>query len=153
MPLSSVDFANQLRNMAYKRHSINLNKTQVNKLLFMCYGFYLAFYNQRLFHEPPKAWPYGPVFPNVYKQYSLFEVPIYIPEEKNKEFENDERAKGILTQVVDKYSHISAYDLSLWSHLPGGPWSQTVYGIKGDKNSGWNKEISDDLIKNYFAKE
>ena len=89
----------------------------------------------------------------VYKQYSLFEVPIYIPEEKNKEFENDERAKGILTQVVDKYSHISAYDLSLWSHLPGGPWNQTVYGIKGDKNSGWNKEISDDLIKNYFAKE
>ena len=151
MPLTSVDFANQLRNMAYKRHCINLNKTQVNKLLFMCYGFYLAFYNERLFSETPKAWPYGPVFPNVYKLYSLYNVPIYVTEEKNKEFESNEKAKDIITQVVDKYCNISAYDLSRWSHSPGGPWHQTVYGINGDENSGWNKEISDELIKKYFT--
>ena len=56
MPLSSVDFANILRNMAYKRHLVNLNKTQVNKLLFICYGLYLAFYGEKLFSETPKAW-------------------------------------------------------------------------------------------------
>ena len=40
--LTSVDVANLLRNFALKEHFVNLNKTQVNKLLFMCYGFYLA---------------------------------------------------------------------------------------------------------------
>ena len=85
MLLTSVDFANILRNMAYKRHLVNLNKTQVNKLLFMCYGLYLAFYGEKLFSETPKAWPYGPGFPNVYKWYSLCRVPIVITEEKNKD--------------------------------------------------------------------
>ena len=153
MLLTSVDFANILRNMAYKRHLVNLNKTQVNKLLFMCYGVYLAFYKKRLFSETPKAWPYGPVFPNVYKQYSLYNVPIYIDKEKNRAFESDEKAKNIFTQVVDRFCRVSAYDLSMWSHLPGGPWHKTVYGINGDENSGWNKEISDELIKNYFTKK
>lgn len=153
MLLTSVDFANILRNMAYKRHFVDLNKTQVNKLLFMCYGVYLALYKKRLFSEIPKAWPYGPVFPNVYKQYSLYNVPIYIDKEKNSAFESDEKAKNIFTQVVDRFCRVSAYDLSLWSHLPGGPWHKTVYGINGDENSGWNKEISDELIKNYFTKK
>ena len=153
MTLSSVDFANILRNMAYKRHLVNLNKTQVNKLLFMCYGLFLAFSGEKLFSETPKAWPYGPVFPDVYKSYSLNRVPIYITEEKRKEFESNERAKRIFTQVVDKYCHVSAYDLSMWSHLRGGPWHKTVYGINGNENSGWNKEISDELIRNYFTKK
>lgn len=153
MTLSSVDFANILRNMAYKRHFVNLNKTQVNKLLFMCYGLYLAFSGEKLFSETPKAWPYGPVFPNVYKSYSLFRIPIFISEEKNKCFENNEKAKNIFAQVIDKYCHVSAYNLSMWSHSPDGPWHKTVFGDNEDGNSGWNKEISGKLIKNYFAKK
>ena len=152
MTLSSVDFANILRNMAYRRHFVNLNKTQVNKLLFMCYGLYLAFYGEKLFSEIPKAWPYGPVFPNVYKSYSLFRIPIFISEEKSKCFENNEKAKNIFAQVIDKYCHVSAYNLSMWSHSPDGPWHKTVFGDNGEGNSGWNKEISGELIKNYFAK-
>lgn len=152
MNLSSVDFANQLRNMAFRRHSINLNKTQVNKLLFMCYGFYLARFGEKLFSETPKAWPYGPVFPDVYKSYSLYNIPIFIENDKKKEFENS-KAKKICEQVIDKYCHVSAYDLSMWSHQQGGPWHQTVYGVNGDKSLGWNKEIRDDLIKQYFTRK
>lgn len=153
MNLSSVDFANQLRNMAFIRHSINLNKTQVNKLLFMCYGFYLALSGKKLFSETPKAWPYGPVFPNVYKSYSFYNIPIFIEKEKTKEFESNKLANDICKQVIDKYCHVSAYDLSMWSHQQGGPWHQTVYGVDGDESSGWNKEISDDLIKQYFTRK
>lgn len=151
MKLTSIDYANLLRNMAYKRHSVNLNKTQVNKLLFICYGFYLAISGDKLFSETPKAWPYGPVFPNVYKSYAFNTPPIYIEDEKQKEFGRNKTAQSICEQVVDKYCNISAYDLSMWSHQQGGPWHQTVYGVNGDENSGWNKEISDKLIKEYFT--
>lgn len=153
MSLTSVDFANQLRNMAFQRHLVNLNKTQVNKLLYMCYGFYLAQTEHKLFSETPKAWPYGPVFPNVYKSYSFYNIPIYIENEKEEEFKNNKKALNICQQVIDKYCRISAYDLSMWSHQPGGPWHQTVYGPKGNESSGWNKEISDELIKSYFTRK
>ncbi len=117
MLLTSVDFANILRNMAYKRHLVNLNKTQVNKLLFMCYGVYLAFYGEKLFSETPKAWPYGPVFPNVYKQYSLYNVPIYIDKGKNRAFESDEKAKNIFTQIVDRFCRVSAFKSPIFSFI------------------------------------
>ena len=149
--LTSVDVANLLRNFALKEHFVNLNKTQVNKLLFMCYGFYLASTGKKLFLETPKAWPYGPVFPNLYKSYYLFSVPIYIEDEKQMEFDSDLKAKNICKQVIDKFCRVSAYDLSMWSHQPGSPWHDTVYGVNG-KKTGWNKEISDDVIKAYFAR-
>lgn len=154
MELTSVDYADILRNMAYSRHAVNLNKTQVNKLLFMCYGFYLAFSGgQKLFSETPKAWPYGPVFPNVYKSYPFHDVPIAISDEKKAEWEKNVRAKNIFEQIVDKYCHVSAYDLSMWSHQQGGPWHNTVFGDNGDQKLGWNKEISDNLIKEYFTRK
>lgn len=153
MVLTSIDFANILRNMAFSRHMVNLNKTQVNKLLFMCYGFYLAWSGQKLFEETPKAWPYGPVFPNVYKRYSFFNIPIYIDEEKKELFDKNVLAKNICTQVIDKYCRVSAYDLSMWSHQQGGPWHQTVFGVNGNENSGWNKEISSELIRQYFSRK
>lgn len=153
--LTSVDYANLLRDLAYTRKNINLNKTQVNKLLFMCYGFYIASSGNKLFsNEPPRAWPYGPVFPIVYKTYNNYSIPISIGN-KDKEIEKcNPIAHRLCLDIVDACSDISAYDLSMWSHKVGSPWHKTVYGDKKvtDDEVVWNKEISDELIKSYFKK-
>ncbi len=146
--LTSLDYSDLLRFLAYNRHQVVLNKTQVNKLLFMCYGVYLSKTNEPLFCEKPKAWPYGPVFPIVYKKFRQSLMPITISEEKKKEFYTNNTALNICIEIVDKYCYTSAYNLSVWSHQQGSPWYQTVYC--DDNPIVWNKEISDELIKEYF---
>ncbi len=146
--LTSLDYSDLLRFLAYNRHQVVLNKTQVNKLLFMCYGVYLSKTSSTLFTERPKAWPYGPVFPTVYKRFHQRLMPIIFSEEKKKEFYANDTALGICIKIVDKYCYVSAYELSVWSHQQGSPWYKTVYS--DDKPIVWNKEISDGLIKDYF---
>ena len=147
MRLSSIDYADLLRFLAFKRRHVVLNKTQVNKLLFMCYGTYLSLVNDKLFDEAPKAWPFGPVFPKVYKTFEMKEMPIIISDENKQYFNSNLPALNICCAVVDKYSNVSAYDLSMWSHMEGSPWYQTVYK---DTPIVWNKVIEDNVIKEYF---
>jgi len=64
----SVTAANYLRAYAYDK-GVNLNVTQVQKLLFLAYGIGLAKFKTKLVGEEPKAWPYGPVFPRARKNF------------------------------------------------------------------------------------
>ena len=74
MELTSIDYANYLRYLAMERFFTILNKTQVNKMLFICYGLYLSMTNKKLFSDDtPKAWPFGPVFPRVYKRFDNYQ--------------------------------------------------------------------------------
>ena len=146
--LTSQDYSDLLRYLAFDRRRVVLNNTQVNKLLFMCYGTYYARTSKRLFEETPKAWPFGPVFPRVYKTFDQKSMPISIKENIPLFSENRE-AVNICVSVIDKYSHASAYHLSMWSHKEGSPWYQTVYS---ETPIVWNKEIKDEIIKEYFVK-
>ena len=148
MALTSTDYADLLRYLAFARQRTTLNNTQVNKLLFMCYGTYLAHSNQKLFEEAPKAWPFGPVFPKVYKTFGQKQMPVAIPKENIALFNSNALALRICYAVIDKYSHTSAYDLSMWSHKEGSPWYNTVYS---HNPVIWNQEIKDEDIKKYFT--
>ena len=148
MALTSLDYSDLLRYLAFNRKRVVLNKTQVNKLLFMCYGTYCARTSKRLFEEKPKAWPFGPVFPRVYKTFDQKSMPIIIPKENKALFKENEEALRICVAVIDKYSNTSAYNLSMWSHKEGSPWYQTVYS---GTTIVWNKEIEDEIVKVYFT--
>jgi len=115
----------------------------------MAYGTYLSTTDNKLFtDDSPKAWPFGPVFPRVNKYFSPGVIPdvTCLPIYK---FEADRIAFNIINDVVKKFHNKSAMSLSEWSHQEGGPWHKTVYE---EGEAKWNKEISDDLIKNYFPK-
>lgn len=148
MNLASTDYADLLRYLAFKRRRAIINKTQVNKMLFMCYGTYLALLGEKLFEEAPRAWPFGPVFPRVYKTFDRKDMPIIIPNEERERFNANMPALNICCAVVDKFSHTSAYSLSVWSHREGSPWYQTVYD---NSPIVWNKVIPDETIKAYFT--
>lgn len=150
--LNSIDYSELINWIAYNKYGVQLNKTQMQKLLFMCYGFYLAKAGKPLFSDDsPKAWPFGPVFPRVNKKFIPGVKPSEISTEKQKNFSANPKALDIVAKVVEKFYKVSAHDLSEWSHKEGGPWSKTIYGEDGNnKNIVWNKKIEDDIICDYF---
>ncbi|MCQ2359971.1 MAG: DUF4065 domain-containing protein [Paludibacteraceae bacterium] len=148
MEFTSIDYANYIRYLAADKYYTSLNNTQVNKMLFICYGLYLVIADGKLFNDDtPKAWPFGPVFPRVYKRFDEYSgasqtIIDYI--------NANEQIKELTSFVVDKFYSWSAYQLSEWSHQPDGPWYQTVYG-DGTQQPKWNREIPDEVIKQYFT--
>ena len=141
----SVTVANYLLALAYKK-GIVLNVTKVQKLLFIAYGYFLAHYNQQLFNEKPKAWPYGPVFPKTRKQVDYSKI-IDVEDASLKDIAADSEVSDALNRIIDKYSKFSSTQLSDWSHMPGSPWDKTTK----EATFTWDYPIPDEYIKEYFS--
>lgn len=152
MELTSIDYARLISWIAYYKHKTILNKTQMQKLLFICYGLYLRDHNNPLFSDDtPKAWPFGPVFPRLYKRY-IEAVPQDLSENDKIAFLEDRNTLAMITQIVDSYYHYSANTLSDWSHQKDSPWAKTVFSGDGSSVT-WNKVIEQQTIKEYFKSE
>lgn len=150
MELTSLDYMRLIAWIAAFKHKVILNKTQMQKMLFMCYGQALAMGSRRLFtDDTPKAWPFGPVFPISYKRYEEI-MPTDLSAEEKTRFAQNIPILQMIARTVSDYCHISATRLSDWSHSKGSPWWKTVFAPQG---SAWNREISDDLIQSYFQND
>lgn len=150
---TSIEIAQILRWQAYKTQNVLLNKTQLEKLLYITYGIYAALTGNRLCEENPKAWPFGPVFPRVAKHIDLNTHPT---EHVVEEYKSDPNLTRAIDFVIKTYSHTTATVLSAWSHEEDGPWYQTMYKVdeKGNKiKFAWNAPIDFDLIKDYFKRK
>ncbi|WP_300549632.1 Panacea domain-containing protein [uncultured Bacteroides sp.] len=149
MELTSIDYTQLISWLAYYKHKTILNKTQMQKILFMCYGLYLTNHSEPLFaDDTPKAWPFGPVFPRSYKRY-VEAVPKDLSIDDKKAFLKDKETLIAISKIVDSYYNYSANALSEWSHQKDSPWAKTVFSQ--DENSvTWNKIIDTQIIKEYF---
>lgn len=151
MELNSLEYVKLIAWIAAFKHRVILNKTQMQKLLFMCYGQALAMEGSPLFvDDTPKAWPFGPVFPRSYKRYEEVMPSDLSPEEKNRFAQNIPILQMIARTVAD-YCHVSATRLSDWSHSKGSPWWNTVFDPQ--KGSAWNREIPIEMITSYFQSD
>lgn len=63
----SIQLAKALRFIA-KMDGRHLNMSQVQLLLYIAYGVYLAKRGSRIIPEQPQAWVFGPVFPRAYNR-------------------------------------------------------------------------------------
>ena len=148
MTLTSLDYAKLIAWIAFNKHHVTLNKTQVQKILFICYGWYLVAKDAPLFSDdPPKAWPFGPVFPRSYKRYDKF-IDSDLTMEEKAAFMQDKDTLRQISIFTGRYCHMTARDLTAWSHQPDTPWSKTVF--KGDGKIHWSEPIDIDDIKQYF---
>lgn len=148
--LTSIEYAHILQYVAYKNYGTILSKTQVLKLLYMCYGLYLAKTDNVLFDDDtPKVWPFGPVFPRVYNSFDSSKSYIEPNQNIAQRYSQDGIAKEIVGIIIKEYHNYSATALSEWSHQDNGPWRRTI--IKNGENFKWNDEIPQDLIKEYFS--
>ncbi len=141
----SIIAAKYLLALAHQKGKI-LNVTKVQKLLFMAYGYFLSEKRKTILNETPKAWPYGPVFPNT-RSYITYTDLITIDLPEFSDIKKDTEVTTFFNLLIDKYSKYSASQLSEWSHLKGGPWDITTK----QKGFKWNNPISNELISNYFS--
>lgn len=145
-PYDSVLVANYFLALANEKGVI-LNTTKVQKLLYMAYGFLLAYKNRIIMDEQPKAWPYGPVFPKTRKKANYSKIQKTTDSEFS-EIKEDSDLTDCLNKIIDKFSGYTATQLSNWSHDPEGPWQKTVDADSFD----WNVPIPANYIEDYFKK-
>lgn len=150
MKLSSIDYAKLIAWLAFHRSRITLGRTQVQKILFICYGLYYANSNKLLFDDDkPQAWPFGPVFPRSYKRYNTY-ISSDLTDGEKQEFLKDKGTLFTITMLTDKLCLCSARELTEWSHLPDSPWSKAV--LKNGKLK-WSQELDLGDIKDFFTRE
>lgn len=126
------------------RHGYTYNNTKIQKLLYVAYGVMLAWQNERICDEYPRAWPYGPVFPKVFK---FINQDGDIAARPNVLVgPNATNIRYVAQATVERFGMKSAKSLSTWSHATGSPWHRVVV----QEDAGWNSFIPDEYIRDYF---
>jgi len=131
--LQAVDLASYIFKQGYK------SNIQINKLLYIAFGFYGAETGKYLFNDVIEAWRYGPVVPTVYYAFNNYELTHKLPK-LNKNVQN------VMDEVLDFYGKKAPFLLVELTHQEGSPW-QNVY-VDGVRNI----EIPKQTIIDYYAK-
>lgn len=122
-----------------------LDALQVMKLTYIVHGFTLAVLGKPLLEDDVEAWKFGPVIRSVYSvlpsgrwPFLTLLQPVFIPE-------IEQRDKGVVDAVFEKYGQLSGLYLSTLTHRTGSPWHRTWTAY------GKNAVIPKDLIQQHYA--
>jgi len=142
--VDSVDFAIYLNKKANEK-DLPINVTKIQKWLYICYGLFLAAYDEQLLDERPKAWNYGPAFPKVHKkqknnQDSLDGL------EKELDLEKFSAYDDVIDAVLRTFGRWTASELVAWTHERGTAWDKVF------RSSEMYTPISNEDIKSDFVK-
>lgn len=121
-----------------KFESRSLTNMQLKKLPYIAHGWGLALYGRRLVSAQAEAWPYGPVYPELYKslrQYGPLEVADMIHENDGDPYAEesgptleahlDKDETDLVNGVWEGYKKFDAFQLSNMTHRVGTPWTKT----------------------------
>ena len=115
--------ANSILDEARKRN-LSVTNLKIQKLAYFVQGFALKRLEHPLFTEEIQAWTYGPVIPALYKKLKHFgSTPITGYLESPDSITDDEEAKNVIKEVMDKLGKLSAPQLVELSHLDKSPWA------------------------------
>jgi uncharacterized phage-associated protein len=157
MPFLATAVANELLDRA-RDSGTALTQINIQKLVYFCHGWHLAWSKNPLILDSIEAWQYGPVVRNLYNQFRRFgSSPIT---EKAVELRMDSFGKAVLSPpcfdlsaeaayaknvigaVWQQYGKLSPFQLVELTHAPNSPWE------KARKSN--QAIISNDEIEAYF---
>jgi len=98
-----------------------LDNLQLQKILYFVWADYYKKTKKRLFYNRIEAWHYGPVIPDVYREYS------YYVASKIRTFEQltlDDEHIDVINNAIEKYSGIPVGQLINRTHEYDTPWSK-----------------------------
>ncbi|UMY65437.1 Panacea domain-containing protein [Flavobacterium sp. HJ-32-4] len=145
MPHSALYIAGEILKRGLEQ-GVGISNMKLQKLLYIANGLYLAQTGQLLLNDPTEAWPYGPVYKEVYhafKQYgnaNIVTLPLQYTLKPKVELDNTENST--IDFAIDIAKKLDAVQLSNWTHIDGSPWSEAFnnrYGV-----------ISKDSMERYF---
>lgn len=140
MNTKALEIAQYIYNKGYR------NNLQINKLLYIAFGFYGATYNKELFPSKIEAWKYGPVIPIVYKSYHHF----YFDRQSYNVSSISENEKKIIDDVLNFYGKKAPFLLVNMTHQKNTPWSK--FYIEGEKNIEIDKKEIISYYKDFLNK-
>lgn len=117
---------------------------QLNKLLYLSFGFYgAATYGRHLFEDEIQAWKLGPVIPNVY---FAFKANSFATKEFSYNLSPIEKEK--VDEVLSFYGNKAPFLLVEITHQKNTPWSNSYK--EGIKNIKIEKEAIINYYKNFL---
>lgn len=165
--LTAQAIANEFLTLSRKENKPILTNLQIQKLVYIAYGYFSYFENKPLFDERIEAWQHGPVIPALYyeaKKCGSKEFPddfkftnsrytgekddfgdpkfeIYPPTLEGV----DGSVKKVINFVFKNYGKIDGWSLRGLTHRENSPWD-TVY----DGGLGSFQQIPYGTIKEYY---
>lgn len=149
MPLDANIVANEFLSRG-QRDGVSIQPMKLQKLLYLAHGWHLLFLNEGLISQSIEAWKFGPVIPEVYREFKEFKgdaitrrAPIgpgYLTPTPNEE--------RLLENVWNTYKDKSGIYLSMLTHEPGSAWEIT----RRECSAWYSAVIPNDLIRAEFAK-
>ena len=127
-----------------KRDGRQLSVMSLLKLVYIAHGWHLETQGEPLFTNGIQAWQYGPVIPDVYRDFRKQGVTIT---EKVGTVDDASLARddeNLLEQIWQIYGGLSAFRLSDITHVTGGPWEQAT------RIGGYYANITNDLILSHY---
>lgn len=102
-----------------------ITNMKLQKLIYIANGVNLAINNEPLIIERIAVWTYGPVVSSVYHTFKGFgntkiEYPALVLNKPNL----DDEAKKSITDAWEIAGHVSATQLSNWTHNANSPWTR-----------------------------
>lgn len=153
-----ISAANRIinRTNAQNRYRIEIGKPRVKltgrrlqKILYLCELFlYIDHEECDIIPEDFYAWATGPVIPEIYNYWSVYQDGGLLPWIK-ADYILSEEEKYIINAVVDNTVDLSTESIIDFTQLPNGPWKQVYKDYQG----GYHAVISKNSIKQYIRNE
>lgn len=121
-----------------------VSNLRLQKLLYFIQGYFYACGENGCFEDEIEAWDFGPVVPNVYREYKVYGSCIIIDVPKNYVCNISNGHKGIIDAVLDFCATKRNSELVEISK------NQTPWMIA---NKYYMREITPNMMKRYFCKE
>lgn len=119
-----------------------ISNLQLQKILFLCQCDYFKNKDTMLISDDFEAWQYGPVVPDVYREYSLW-GGMRINSQYDGKIEICEEDARLIDPVIESKRRLYPWDLVEITHRDDSPWAIT-YG----NGEGNGRIIQKELIYN-----
>lgn len=130
-----------------RERNIEITNLKLQKLLYYAQVWYLTLgkTGAPLFDAEFEAWVHGPVVPSVFRRFKDYRwKPITEPVKAL----DDERLRGYLDEVLNKYGSLDARQLEHLTHQEE-PWKEARKGFAPDESS--SEVITHESIKRFYA--
>lgn len=112
--------------------SFAITNMALNKIVYFAHGWHLAIYDRPLVDSRFEAWQYGPVHPQLYRQFKSFgdkpitsralRVDLETGQSIPVTYKFETEVSQHIERIVDFYGEMPAGRLSAISHEQGAPW-------------------------------
>lgn len=151
-PYKPLAFANEF---IAKSGGSGAEHMKLQKLTYLAYGWWLAFYDDPILAEEPQVWTHGPVFKSLYFVLKTYgRTPIKDLQTDGpfgrilRVDDGDAEVSALLDWIWSRYGSKTSFYLSDLTHQSGSPWRQVAeqYDFKVPLDT----PISVEIIKKHY---